>query len=411
MADAWNLARKVLGLASILALVGYVLYRWWKHSDDRPGLLWRWIITFAALLFLALFVGPMVADFSYTAAFIGIPLAGVVGAILATVWAPRITESCGRKVAALIDGGDVEPDPQPFLSIAEARRKAGRFAEAEAELRRQLEVFPTHFQTQMLLAEIQAENRHDLDAATATVEQIASQPDHVPKNVAFALTRLADWQLKLAKNPDAARGLFERIIALFPDSPEAHHAHQRLAHLASPEFLSLSGAIERTPIKLTQSDPRLGLRSGGSTWKPAPPDPAARAQALVAQLERFPMDNQAREELALVYANEFHRADLAADQLEQLIAQPNAPDSQIARWLNLLADVVIKEADRPDAARIALNRIVELFPDSGAAEGARRRLATLGLEFRAKKQSQVVRLGSEESESDRPIAEPRDPRE
>lgn len=403
MDRAWQILRWIVGIGSIATLVLWILWRWWKRSDDRPGLVWRWLITLAAILVLTFFVGPMVADFSYTAAFIGIPLAAVVGIIMATVWAPRFTDAFGRRVAALFDGGDVPPDPEPFLSVAEARRKAGRFAEAETEVRRQLESFPDHFRTQMLLAEIQAEDRHDLDGARATIERLVNQPDHPPKNITFALTRLADWHLKLAKDPAAARELFDRIVQRFPETPEAYYAHQRLAHLATAEFLT--GASERPPIKLTHSEERLGLRPNSLECKPPANDPAAKAQTLVAQLERFPLDNQAREDLALVYALEFHRPDLAVEQLEQLVAQPNAPETQIVRWLNLLADVYLKETDDAPAARASLQRVIDRFPHGPSAEGARRRLATLALEVRAKQQSQVVRLGSAGGPSSREPAE------
>jgi outer membrane protein assembly factor BamD (BamD/ComL family) len=263
-----------------------------------------------------------------------------------------------------------------------------------AELEKQLEVFPTHFRGLMMLAEIQADNLHDLPAAAETVERIVNQPEHPPKNVAYALTRLADWQLKYLKDPAAARETFQRIVEKFPDSPEAHHAHQRLAHLATAEFLA--GSAERKPLKLTRHEEHLGLRPDFEGLKLPTPDPAARASELVQQLERFPLDNQAREDLALVYAQDFGRLDLATEQLEQLIAQPHAPEPQIARWLNLLADLQAREGGDLALARQSLQRIVERFPGTGAAETAQRRMATVGLELRAKKESQVVALGSYE---------------
>ena len=98
----------------------------------------------------------------------------------------------------------------------------------------------------------------------------------------------------------------------------------------------------------------------------------------------YPLDNQAREDLAMLYAEGFHRLDLATEQLEQLIAQPHAPDKQVARWLNLLVDLQVAEGNDPTSARQSAQRIVDRFPGSPAAEQARRRLATLNLEWRAK---------------------------
>jgi tetratricopeptide (TPR) repeat protein len=376
------------------ALLYWVLRTWWRKSDDRPGLLKRWLLTLADFLFLGLVVGPVVGRFDYGAAFVGVPMAAVGGLILAIIWVPHMTGAVGRKFGQLWDGGDVPADPEPFFSIAEARRKLGRYAEAVAELEKQLEVFPTHFRGLMMLAEIQADNLLDLPAATETIEVIVNQPEHPPKNVAYALTRLADWQLKYLKDPVAARATFQRIVDRFPDSPEAHHAHQRLAHLATAEFLA--GSTERTPLKLTRHEEHLGLRPDFEGLKLPTPDPAVRARALVDQLERFPLDNQAREDLALMYAIDFGRLDLATEQLEELIAQPHAPEGQIARWLNLLADLQAREGGEVALARQSLQRIIERFPNTSAAETAQRRMATVGLELRAKKESQVVTLGSYE---------------
>lgn len=394
MNELGSILMRVLGFVGLAGLLFWFFAGWWKRSEDRPALAWRWLFTLADLLFLGLLVGPMVRDFSYTAAFIGIPMAAVGGAIMAMIWVPEMTASIGRKFGNLYDGGDVPADPEPFFSIAEARRRLGRYQEAVTELHKQLERFPTHFRGLMMLAEIQAENLNDFPAATETIERLVSQPDHPPKNIAFALTRLADWQLKFLKDPAAAQSSFQRIIERFPDSTEAHFAHQRIAHLAAPEFLADNE--ERQPIKLAKSDERLGLRPGYKGFQLPPPDHAGRARDLVAQLERFPHDNQSREELALLYAEAFGRLDLATEQFEQLIAQLHAPENHVVRWLNQLAELQVKDAGDVGLARQTLQRILDRFPTGTAVEPTKRRLATLGMEVRAKQTSQAVQLGSYE---------------
>src|SRR5690348_18087515 len=54
-------------------------------------------------------------------------------------------------------------------------------------------------------------------------------------------------------------------------------------------------------------------------------------------LEQHPLDTEAREKLAVIYADHYHRLDMATDELEQLIQQPNQPSRLVVRWLNLLA--------------------------------------------------------------------------
>ena len=84
------------------------------------------------------------------------------------------------------------------------------------------------------------------------------------------------------------------------------------------------------------------------------------------------------------------------DQLEELLAQPNLPAKQAVHWLNLLADLRVRSAGDVAAAREALQRVVDLFPGSAAAENAKHRMAHLQLELRSGKSSQVVKLGSYE---------------
>lgn len=371
---------------------GWVFYRLWQRSEDRPKLAVRWLITLADLVFIIFVIGPLFHEFSYTAAFVGVPLAAFSGLVMALVWVPDIADSFARKISQLYDGGDAPPDPEPFFSIAEARRKQGKYAEAEAEVRKQLALFPTNFRGFMLLAEIQANDLRDLPAAAATIEQFVNQPDHAPKNIAFALLRLADWHLKFANDREAARATLELVLQLLPDTPESHLAKQRLAHLTPAAMLEQ--AKIRPKLEMPPTVERLGLLGEPPRVKSADRDPHVVAAELVAQLDQFPEDNRTREELALHYLEGFRRPDLAAEQLEQLIAQPNAPAGEIVRWLNLLADVHLKGADDFAAAQAALQRIVERNPEGPAAASARRRLALLNREMQAKKQSQVVKLGS-----------------
>ena len=386
------------GLVSLLSLVAFIVAvvwlfrRAWRRSGDRPALLVKWLITIVDLAFIVFIVGPMFREFSYVAAFAGVPMAAFAGLVMALIWVPSITDAVGRLLSGMYDGGDTEPDPEPFFSIAEARRKQGRYAEAEVSVREQLERFPRHFRGHMLLAEIQAVDLKDLAGATATIEACLAQPDHAPKNIAFALTRLADWRLKLADDCEGARQALERIGELLPATPEAHLAEQRLAHLTPAAMLQ--EARERTTLEVPQSVERLGLLGETPVVKRRDSDPAEVAAQLVAQLDQFPNDNQTREELAVVYLEGFQRPDLAAEQLEQLIAQPLAPASQIVKWLNLLADVHVSGVGDVAAARGALQRVVDRDPAGAAAENARRRLAVLNREAQAKKQSQVLKLGS-----------------
>ena len=92
------------------------------------------------------------------------------------------------------------------------------------------------------------------------------------------------------------------------------------------------------------------------------------AAECVKHLEQHPLDTEAREKLAVIYADHYGRLDLAAGELEQMIAQPNQPGRLVVHWLNLLADLQIRRGAGFEVARQTLQRIVDRDPD-----GRRRR--------------------------------------
>jgi tetratricopeptide (TPR) repeat protein len=392
----WERVSEVCLIGTVIGLLVWGLLMWLRRSAEPGKLVVKWLIS-AGLIAIVFFVlRPLLAGEGLFAAIVAITILLAVAGVGALIWAPSLSETVGGFFGQLYDDGDRQPELRALYSIAEAKRKHGDYHEAIAEVRAQLDKFPHDFDGWMMLAEIQAENLHDLPAATESVERIATQPGIPPGKVAFAFHRLADWRWRLGRDPEAVRLAFARIIELFPDSAEAHLAQQRLAHVAGAEMLP--GAQTQAPLALPQGDERLGLREDTAHLRRKELDPAAHATELVRQLERFPSDNQAREELAAVYAFELHRVDLAVDQLEQLLAQPYVTISRAARWLNLLADIQVKEADDCAAAQQTLERLIALEPEGAAAELARQRLRTLGLEARGKQKSQAIKLGSREQE-------------
>src|SRR5262249_15471210 len=156
----------------------------------------------------------------------------------------------------------------------------------------------------------------DLPATEATVQLLCAQPGHAEKNIAFALYSLADWQLKFARDNDAARRAFEQIIALLPDTEFALTAAQRIAHLADPEG---TAALENKKFFVKEGVRNLGLVKNTQQFLPKETDPAKIAAEYVKHLEQHPLDTDARERLAVIYADHYQRLDLAAAELEQMI--------------------------------------------------------------------------------------------
>lgn len=376
----------------LLAFLGWLMVRSLKRAYDPARLIFKWAISAAVLVAVFAFTWKVRDS---TLAVLAPVAALVAGVIFSILWAPHLGALFAKPLTSLYDGGDQEPEPQPFYSIALAKRKKGQAREAVAEVRQQLERFPTDVTGQLLLAEMLVQDLNDLAGAELAIERLVTQPGHSPAEIASALTQLADWQLQYGQDTDAARNTLERIIGLFPDTPLALRATERIAHLrGTAEKIRASAAPQTIPLRPGVQS--LGLRDDSAALAPAEPDPAELAAAYVRQLEQHPLDSETREKLALIYADHYQRLDLAADQLEQLIQQPNQSPRQVSRWLNLLADLQIKHAQDFESARATLHRVIALFPRSAWAETAQQRLAHLKLELRGQQRASAVKLGTYE---------------
>lgn len=381
---AWRIFTNVVAVA----LLVWFFWSWLRKSEDDPGrLISKWVLS-AVLLLMGLAVGSTYSPY------IGVPAAALCFLIIGILWGPNVGSWMASFLTPLYDGGNRAPDPEPLYSVAQARIKQQRYAEAIAEVQTQLRAFPHDFKGQMMLAEIYADHLKDMDSMREIVERILQDPKTRPQNLVFILNRLADWHLRIARSPEDARAALEQIIQRAPDTEAAHMAEQRIAHLATAEVLE----EQRNPHRLTVTPQTeyLGLRTDFTGLKPVDDTPAMEAQALVKQLELHPNDFEAREKLAGIYATHYGRVDLAADQLNQLIHSPHQPAKQVVHWLNQLADIYIKQASDPVKAQETLQQIIARYPKTAAAENALNRFHRVGLEMRSQKKSQAMKLGSYE---------------
>lgn len=388
--DAVRYAFGALGLLAILVLIVRTVVK----SDNPERMTLKWLFTGFMMFVLFWKVGGIVGQGGHAGAFIGIPLTAVCGLILAMTWRHNIADLIAGPFASLYNGGTTPPDPKPLYSTAQALQKQGRYLEAIAAARVQLSRFPRDMEGQLLIAEIQAQNLQDPGAAETTIEHFCAQPGHHPKNVAYALFAMADWHLAIGRDREGAERALKGIVTRLPDTEFSLGAAQRLAHLASPDFIS--GRHDERTLAVPRGDQRLGLRRATSAPESKTGSPEQRTAELLEHLRNHPLDWEAREKLATVYAEEYHRLDLASDEFEQLIQQPNAPERNIVRWLNLLTDLHVRCGGDYETARIPLQRIIDRNPAYAAAEQARRRLSTLKLEFRGQEKTQEVKLGSYE---------------
>ena len=384
MSTTYKIVEGTIGLVVILAIIGWGFFRMLKRSYDPAKVLFKLVITVP--LVIACFIGAI--ELSFFGPFVMV----ILGVAMTVMWTPHIGEWLCKPLTGLYDGGNEEPEQKPYYSIARSLRMKGKFLEAVVEIRKQLARFPNDFEGVMLLAGIQAENLLDLPGAEITLNHFCDRPAAPPKQFAAAMNHLADWRLKLTQDADSARAALEKITARFPDTELALLAAQRIAHLGGAEKLLLA-AHDRQPMAVPESVKNVGLLETSGHLAPAEINPAQLAADYVKHLTQHPLDMEVREKLAIIYADHYQRLDLAADELEQLIEQPNQPPKRVAHRLNLLADLQIRHGADYDTVRGTLERIVERFPDLAAAEMARTRLGRLKLELKGHKETPDVKLG------------------
>lgn len=264
----------------------------------------------------------------------------------------------------------------PMYARAIARMKFGKYNEAEMEIIRELEKKEDDFEGWLMLAELYANHFHDLPEAEQTILEICDNRKTTPTQLSIALQRLADWQLKMAGDPDAARRALQMLCSRLPGSHLARMAQLRLAQLPATRE-ALHEAQANKPIPL----PALGDHFDDTP--PVLPSPAMRAEAAskaqmcVDRLNRQPNDHATREELARLLAEQLGQVNQAIEQIQLLLNLPGQASDRQAVWLGLIAAWQLKYQQNLVAGRQTLDRIIREFPQSPQALSARRRLQLL----------------------------------
>ena len=289
---------------------------------------------------------------------------------LGPIWAGPISGYFGGQVGKHFDGGDQEVEKQALLASVEGFRTSGQHQPALAKAQEELDRYPDDFDGNLLVATIHAEDLRDVMIATRVLKWIMVQPETTSKQIAHALSTLADWQLNVTRDPDAAATTLRQIIAKFPDSRAAHSAEQRVANMPTRRDLEERDK-PREPKPMPKFERDLGLK--GKLRQPAKKiDPDVVTQELVTRLEQHPNDWDTREKLAHHYIEHYRATEYAIEQLEILIASKFSNKADKCRWLHLVANWQCKIDGDITAAKKTLDRVSEMFPGTGYAEQAER---------------------------------------
>jgi hypothetical protein len=261
------------------------------------------------------------------------------------------------------------PKQRPMYSRAIARMKFGKYSDAEMEIIRQLEHAENDFDGWIMLAELYATQFKDISEAEQIVLEICDQPRVTPSQISVALHKLADWQIAVANDPEAADRTLQVVKARLPNTHLARMAELRRAQLPRSRH-ELQEQRQPRPIPL----PALHDSSDAPTSSVTKEQATAQVNQLIAQLTHNPNNAADRERLARLLAEPLGKVDTAIEQLELLVQMQDQIDAKRAEWLSLMATWQSRLKNDEPGSVATLERILREFPQTPQAFAAHRRI-------------------------------------
>ena len=277
-----------------------------------------------------------------------------------------------------------KPAKSPGYSRAVARMKFGKYAQAEAEILKQLETAENDFDGWMMLAELHATRFKELREAEQIILDLCLQPDITPSQISVALHKLADWQISVASDTEAAARSLDLISDRLPGTHLAYMAELRRKQLPQTNA-DYREQQEVRPVPLP-------VISGNALDKIFADRNAADTQSTVALvnqlsevLTRNPQSVSDREKLARLLAEPLGKAELAIEQIELLLGMGDQPDVKRVEWLTLIAGWQLQLLNDESAAMETLAKIIADFSTTPQAFAAQRRLNLIKADIAARK--------------------------
>ncbi len=275
------------------------------------------------------------------------------------------------------------PKRRPMYSRAVARMKMGDYSDAEQEILRQLEKAENDFDGWMLLAELHATRFKELGEAEKIILDLCVHPDTTPGQTSVALQKLADWQITLAADPEAAARTLQLICDRLPGTHLATMAAARKAQLPSNREYHEQRNPKPIPVPVLPSI--MSSESSLHAEKLKTNDALAQVNELTEKLTKNPDSISDRERLARLLAEPLGQADLAIEQIELLLDLHNQPGVKRVEWLTLIAGWQLQLQHDEAAASATLAKIIAEFPSSPQAFTAQRRLSLMKAEAAARR--------------------------
>jgi hypothetical protein len=259
----------------------------------------------------------------------------------------------------------------------------GSYSEAEQEILRQLEKAENDFDGWMLLAELHATHFKELAEAEKIILDLCVHPDTTPGQTSVALQKLADWQITLAADPEAAARTLQLICDRLPGTHLAAMAAARKAQL--PSNSAYHEQRNPKPIPVPELPSIMNPESSMHAEKLKTGDAMGQVNELTEKLTKNPDSISDRERLARLLAEPLGKAELAIEQIELLLELHNQPGVKRVEWLTLIAGWQLQLQHDEAAAGVTLAKIIAEFPSSPQAFTAQRRLSLMKAEAAARR--------------------------
>ena len=277
-----------------------------------------------------------------------------------------------------------KPKKAPGYSRAVARMKFGKYAQAEAEILSQLETAENDFDGWLMLAELHATRFKELREAEQIILDLCLQPDITPSQISVALHKLADWQISVASDSEAAARSLDLISDRLPGTHLAYMAEMRRAQLpkTNAEYREQQ-EVRLVPLPVINGDALQKIvtdRKDAETQ-----DTVALINQLSESLTRNPQNISDREKFARLLAEPLGKVELAVEQIELLLGMGDQPDVKRVEWLTLIAGWQLQLLNDEAAAMETLAKIVSDFPSTPQAFAAQRRLNLIKADIAARK--------------------------
>ncbi len=277
-----------------------------------------------------------------------------------------------------------KPMKSPGYARAIARMKFGKYAQAEAEILKQLETAENDFDGWLMLAELHATRFKELTESEQIILDLCLQPDITPSQISVALHKLADWQINVAADSESAARSLDLISDRLPGTHLAYMAEMRRRQLPQTN-VEYREQQQNRPLPLPVTSGDVSEKIASDQKNADTQNAVTLINQLTEVLTRNPESISDREKLARLLAEPLGKVQLAVEQIELLLGMQNQPGVKRVEWLTLIAGWQLQLLGDEAAAMDTLTKIVSDFPSTPQAFAAQRRLNLIKADIAARK--------------------------